>query len=161
MIGSSLHSGLKLTRLSCSSFRFEIVQNRDEDIAFHLPELRQPFSKAHHRHGCFIGLVQIPIPWVILHKPGVISGQPIKNPIRSRNVRIIERPVNGFRSLLIPTGPALPIEIGTVIVRREFVRLVVEETLSDSVLLRSLFELDATPKNSVDKLFKLANLIRF
>ena len=160
VIGSSLHRGLKLSRLGRFSLCFEIVQNRDEDITFHLPELRQPFSKTHHRHGCLIGLVQIPIPWVMFHKTGVISGKSIKNPIRRCNVRIIVRSVDGLGSLLIPTGPALPIEIGAVIVRREFVRLVVEETLSDSVLLRSIFKLDATPDNTVHELFELGNLFR-
>src|SRR5215813_8373121 len=88
----------------------------------------------------------------------MIARQAIKNPIDSGNVRIVEGTVNAFGSVLVPTRPALPVEIAAVVHRRQLVWLVVEQTLAHAILPVTLRILQLAPQHTIHKLLDLLNL---
>ena len=95
---------------------------------------------------------QIPIPWMVRDKPVIVARQPIENPVGGGHVRIIVGTVHLLSGCFVPTGPALPVQIALIVVRRQLIGLIVEQTLADTILVRSIFVLQATPQNAVDKL---------
>src|SRR5215831_12493072 len=66
VVGPRFHRRFKLRRFFRLSLRLEVVENRDEDIAFHLAKLRQVRSETGHSQRSLKRLIQIPIPWMIL-----------------------------------------------------------------------------------------------
>src|SRR6516164_6816759 len=108
----------------------EVAQNGNEDGALHLAEDRQILCVFGHRHRGFVSLIQIPVPGMIRHQIVMIARQPVENPVSSRDVWIVVRPVDRFACLLVPTGPGFPVKAFVVVMLRQLVGLVVEQTFA-------------------------------
>src|SRR5579859_1321308 len=100
-------------------------------------------------------MIQIPLPRMVCDKALVVTRQAVKDPIRRRNVRVVEGTVHRLRCLLVPTRPTAPIQIAPVVTPRQFIWLIVEEAFSHAVLFRAVFVLYAAPQNAIDKLLIL------
>src|SRR5581483_2479214 len=79
--------------------------------------------------------------------------------VRGGDMRIIERAVHLLGSFLAPARPAVPVQVVAVVVRRQFVRLVVEKTLAHSILLLAVAVLQMSPEHSVDELLNFGKLL--
>src|SRR5690348_3230927 len=89
----------------------------------------------------------------------MISSQPIHYPIGGGHVRIVKRAIHLLGSFLAPASPTVPIQVVAVVIRRKLVRLVVEQTLADSVLFLAFAVLKMSPEHSVDELLKFGEFL--
>src|SRR5215831_12678997 len=97
---------------------------------------------------------------MIRHEAGMIAGKAIQNPIRRRHVRVIVGTVHSLGSIFIPAGPALPIEVGTVVVGWKLIWLVVEKAFPHAVFLLPILELNSAPYHVVHELLEFGHLFR-
>src|SRR5579859_27859 len=103
-------------------------------------------------------MLQIPLPRMVGHHARMVACQAIHHPIRRCYMRIVKGAVYCLRRFLIPTRPALPIQIIAVIAGRHLVWLIVKEALANAILLRSIAILEMPPQDSIDELLQLADL---
>src|ERR1035438_976893 len=96
-------------------------------------------------------MIEIPIPRMVANQALMIASQPVEHPVCRGHVWIIVRPVDSFRRLLVPACPSFPVHTAVVVVGSHLVGLVVEETLSYAIAVRSVFGLQATPQHPVDE----------
>ncbi len=158
-LGALSHAGFQGTSLRRHAFTLQLEENLKEDIAFHLAEDRITGRKIRHGHGRFIGMVQVPIPGMVGHQVLMIACQTVQHPVGRGNMGIIERTVDQFRCLLVPTRPAFPIQVAAIIVRGHLIGLIVEQALAHSIGVCSVFELQAAPQHAVNKLLNLCDFI--
>src|SRR6185437_11334587 len=59
---------------------------------------------------------------------------------------------------LVPTRPALPVDVAAIVACRQLVRLIVEEAFLHAVLARAVLILKLTPQNAVNELLKFVEL---
>src|SRR5258708_10350322 len=155
MIGAGSHFGFEVAGLLLHAFPLEVAQNLKKDVSFHLPEDCQVRREIIHGYGGLICILDIPFPSMVRNQALMVACQPIEHPIRSRNVRIIIGAVYLFLRFFVPTRPRRPIEIAAVVTVWHFVRLVIEQALAHSVLMRTVFVLQSTPEDTVDELLQL------
>src|SRR6476469_8321636 len=96
---------------------------------------------------------------MIRYQPLMIAGHTVQHPTRSRHMRIVVGAVDSLGCRFVPTSPCAPVEVSAIVSRRHLVRLVVEETLSHSVGMRTLFVLQPPPQNSVDELLQFLQFL--
>src|SRR5215471_7512149 len=75
MIGPRLHRSFELRRLVALALSLEVIQNRDENVTFHLPKLSQLRGELRHRQRRLIGMIEIPIPRMKFHEAMMISSE--------------------------------------------------------------------------------------
>src|SRR5580698_11528962 len=70
---ATAHSCFKVVSFLFPAFTPKVVENLKKNVSLHLAKDRQLRRELGHCNGCFICLVQIPIPRMIRYKPFVIA----------------------------------------------------------------------------------------
>src|SRR5580704_16723463 len=104
-------------------------------------------------------MIEIPIPRMARDQALVIASQPVEHPVSRSYVLIVVRPVDSFRRLLVPARPSFPVHTAVVVVGSHLVGLIIEETLSYAIAVRSVFGLQSTPQHPVDEPLKFIDFL--
>src|SRR6185437_4276210 len=157
VLGALAHGGFHGVGLGGHAFALEVVEDVDEDVAFHLAELGVVGREAHHAHGGFIGLIEIPVPGMVGDESRMIAGQPVHDPVGRGHVGIVVGAVHRFGLLLSPACPRLPVLVGAVVSGGKLVGLIVEEAFADAVLFGAVLILQVPPEGLIDELLELGD----
>ena len=141
VIGALLHQPLHLGGFGGQALALEVLEDVDEHVALHQPELGIIGRIAHHRDGGDVRLVEIPAPVMGLDQPGMVARGAIEHPMADRDVRIVIGTAKVVRVLLLPRGPRLPF-VGILVEVGELDRIVVEQALLDRACLRAIGDLE-------------------
>ena len=153
-----MHPGFEIRGFRGHAFAFEVGQNLNKDAALHLAKNGQAVSKFGHRHGCFIGMCEIPVPGMVGDQSLVVARQAIQHPVGGSDVRIVVGPIHSFGRFHAPAGPTAPIEIAAIVIRRQLIGLIVEQTLAHAIWMWAVPELQAAPEHAIHELLNLVEL---
>ena len=157
-VGACLHPGVEIRGFRGHALAFEVGQNLNKDAALHLAENGKAVSKFGHRQGCFIGMREIPVPGMVGDQALVVARQAIQHPVGGSDVRIVVGPIHSFGRFHAPAGPTAPIEIAAIVIRRQLIGLIVEQTLAHAIWMWAVPELQAAPEHAIHELLNLVEL---
>src|SRR5690348_10374111 len=158
-IGAGTHAGLEVFGLLRHALAAQILEHLEKNVSFHLAEMREARREIRHGDGGLVGMLEVPLPGMIGDEILMIPREAVKSPISRDDVRIIIRAVNRFGRFFVPACPTAPVQVAAIIVRRQLIRLIVEEALANAELFRTVLVLDAAPQNTVYELLVFVDLL--
>ncbi len=141
-----------------AAFVFQILEQTQEDGAFHQAKSRVVRRLCPHRKRGFVGLIEVPLPRMLGDKPLRVARQSVERPVGGDDVRIVVGASKVGGSFDVPACPALPVDAGIVVVGRHGVGLVVEEALVYAVFVIAGALLQMSPQNAVDEALEFGYL---
>ena len=114
--GPHAHASLlRACRPFRSSPRLQVLEQADEDGAFHQAEARVVRGLRTHGERGFVRLIEIPVPWMLDDEALVLRASVVQRPVGGDDVRIVVGAAEVVGAFLVPACPARPVERGIVV----------------------------------------------